>query len=230
MRGAARFALAVGAIAAGIACGSRTPLLAIPVADAGDDGSGAQTGIDAGGAEGSVARDSSPSCTPQGGACTNDGQCCSGDTCNGSTCGSPTTTCTVNGMACMLESECCSGQCYHGYCGPKSNCLQNGSICSIGAQCCSEICSNDQCGAGNCAALGPSQCDTCMALSCCSQLSACLPDAACNGYLQCFFGCEADGGTGVSCGQTQCAGLGGTLATQLQQCLMQLCDPVCTSG
>jgi hypothetical protein len=227
MHEVARVVIALGAIVGSVACGSRTlPALGEVAGDAGDGGS--PVGADAGGPD-STAVDSAPPCTPDGGSCTSSAQCCGGEGCIDSTCGGGATGCSPNGANCMADGECCAGQCSKGFCGPPSNCRQDLAICSSAAQCCSLACANHLCGASNCAALGPSQCDTCMALSCCSELSACEPDAMCLAYLQCLVSCEMDGGAGESCSQG-CASPGDPLTSQLQQCAAQNCLTACTSG
>ncbi len=222
-------AIVLAGLGAAVGCGSRTPL-PVPgeiASDAGDDAS--PVGPDGGTLDGTTPRDASPVCTPHGGSCTMEGQCCNGEACSDSTCGG-SGACNPDGTMCTSFTPCCSGSCFHGFCGPPSNCQGQGAICSIGSQCCSRQCTDNLCGAGNCAALGPSPCDTCTALSCCGALSACEPDPGCLSYLQCVVGCESDGGTGFSCTQGQCASLGGSLAGQLEQCVQQMCLTECTSG
>jgi hypothetical protein len=203
MRAVAGIVIALGALVGAAACGGRTPLGDV-AGNAGDGGS--PVGIDASGPD-SAPSDSAPAGPPDG----------------------STTGCSPDGTVCHSDGECCVGRCSKGFCGLSSSCQEDGVICSNAAQCCSLACTNQLCGASNCAALGPSQCDTCTALSCCSQLGACEPDPGCLAYLQCLVSCEMDGGAGLPCSQG-CASLGGSAASQLQQCVQQQCLTACTSG
>jgi hypothetical protein len=90
-------------------------------------------------------------CTPDNGACTFSGGCCSGQ-CSAGVCAlaSP---CRSAGIACSLNSDCCSVSCVGGQCisgTGQSFCHQSGDACTADVECCGGLCAMSAGGTGIC--------------------------------------------------------------------------------
>ena len=90
-------------------------------------------------AHGDLVGPCAPACQSNGGACTSDGQCCSG-WCGAGTCATP---CAANGGGCQGDGDCCSGHCAGGTC--TTPCAANGNACTEGGDCCSGLCNSNVC-------------------------------------------------------------------------------------
>jgi hypothetical protein len=117
--------------------------------------------------DGGVLRCQGSTCTPLGGTCTTDGDCCGG-LCLGGVCRTFTqnpgdggavtpdggggiivlpdggvvlldggTLCAPNGASCTFSNDCCSSICTNGVCGTPTVCQPLGGVCTASADCCS---------------------------------------------------------------------------------------------
>lgn len=255
MRPVGRIVPALLLLALPAACGGRTvPLFAVSGDTPDDGGADADTGADA--TSDAVVRDSSPviSCVPHTGQCTDTVQCCNAEPCNAGFCGSPPM-CGKTGAVCLRNEDCCQDDCYGGFCGQPPGCLEDGARCTNGptccgglcldgactcssdgsacthpSECCSSQCTSQRCGVNRCEPLGASGCDICVARYCCPQVSACELEPTCHTYLLCISDCESNGGTTVSCEQSQCGSLSDPLATQVVRCTENKCGSDCDAG
>jgi hypothetical protein len=131
-----------------------------------------------------------PQCTPDGGMCNANVQCCSKKCTNGQC------ACKQDGGTCNSDAQCCNGQCNGGVCGPPPVCPTTGNACGdcIAESCCGQLMS---CGSD------PS----------CQQNVTCFIQCTGNGggAGQCFFQCVNNPKAiqlllclGTSCGQGTC--------------------------
>jgi hypothetical protein len=139
-------------------------------------------------------------CEPDGVACINASQCCSA-ICSGSVCGSPVPTCLPDGSSCQDPSQCCSGQC-----SPNGICTPPNVACAVSSN--------------------ANQCDVCLAMACCPQLSECQASPVCAKTLACFDACYKGAGTGVNCA-SQCGFMSSAQGSTLEQCGVSTCASRC---
>jgi hypothetical protein len=150
-----------------------------------------------------------PACGSDGIVCMTPSECCSSQCVASECCGLtlPCPPCRPEFNECQTDSDCCTQHCVMNTCctttAPCSaTCKLDGQPCTVASDCCSEMCSNEICGTLTCIALGPTQCDACVAQSCCPSQMACEADATCKAAAQCTVACESQGGTGLNCAAT----------------------------